>query len=129
MQIETSLAEAMLASPVSGGPREKIHILWERLIAWGLANPTWRKAIRRLKVSGRITPENMRRCEAKFGEVGDLAGRSLAGHVDPRRAAFYIKTILFALADTTMEAIEADPKGHEHFSEAGFDLFWKGAAA
>ncbi|HJQ18256.1 MAG TPA: TetR/AcrR family transcriptional regulator [Allosphingosinicella sp.] len=128
-QIETSLAEAMLAVPVSGGSREQIRLIWERLIAWGLANPIWRKAIRRLKLSGRVTPENERRCEAKFGNVREIAERSLAGHVDPRRAAFYIKTILFALADTTMEAIEADPSGHAHFSEAGFDLFWKGAAA
>lgn len=130
VEIETDLAEAMLAPyPQEGGARERIGIVWNRLIDWGLANPTWRKAIRQLKVSDRISAESRYRCEAMFREARELVEKSLAGHADPARASFYIDTVLFGLADIAIDAISADPKDQENIRQAGFDLFWKGSAA
>jgi AcrR family transcriptional regulator len=130
VEIETNLAEVMLATyPPEDGPRERIRRVWDRLIDWGLANPTWRKAIRQLKVSDRISAESRRSCETMFREAREMVEQSLAGHVDPERASFYIDTVLFGLADIVIEAIAANPKDHKIFRQAGFDLFWKGAAA
>jgi hypothetical protein len=32
------------------------------------------------------------------------------------------------MAEIAMDAITANPKDHEHFKQAAFDLFWKGSA-
>jgi len=50
------------------------------------------------------------------------------GHAAPDRIAFYIDTILFALADISINAITAKPQESDAIRQAGFDLFWKGSA-
>jgi hypothetical protein len=39
-----------------------------------------------------------------------------------------IDIVLLRLAEIAMDAITANPKDHEHFKQAAFDLFWKGSA-
>lgn len=130
VDIETDLAETVLAAPSGGAtPRDRVRHIWDCLVEWGIANPTWRKALRQLKVSDRISDESRKRCDALFGESRGMMERSLAGHVDPKRSAFYIGAVLMGLADVTIDAIAASPKSREHLKRAGFDLFWKGAAA
>ena len=131
LEIETDLAQTMMAAhPAKGGSRERIQHVWNRLIDWGAANPTWRKALRQLKVSGRITAESRRRSNALFRESRELVEQSMAGHVAPERMSFYVDTVLIALADMTIAAMAASPKKqHEHLKQAGFDLYWKGTAA
>jgi hypothetical protein len=53
----------------------------------------------------------------------------LAGHAAPDRITFYIDTILFDLADISINAVTARPKESDTIRQAGFDLFWKGSAA
>jgi AcrR family transcriptional regulator len=130
VEIETDLAGVMTAPyPEDAGPRERIRHVWNRLIGWGLANPVWRKAIRQLEVSDRVAIESQRRCNAMFHDARAMVEQSLSGHADPERIAFYIDTVLFGLAEIAIEAIEASPENHEHFSQTGFDLFWKGTTA
>jgi AcrR family transcriptional regulator len=130
VEIESDLAEAVLANhPGKGSSRDRVRHVWDRLIEWGIANPTWRKALRQLKVSDRISDERRRHCDAMFAEAREMVEQSLAGHVAPKRASFYIGTVLMGLADITIEAIFASPKSREHLKRAGFDLFWKGTAA
>ncbi len=113
VEIEAKLAETMLAPyPMEASARNRLFIVWSRLIEWGLNHSTARKALRQLKVSDRVTAESRKRC-----------------HSAPERVAFYIDTILFDLADITMNAIAAKPKEREAIRQAGFDLFWKGSAA
>lgn len=130
VEIETDLAETMLAPySKSEGARDELNHIWNRLIDWGLTNPLWRKAMRQLKVSDRVTVQSRRRCEAMLSEARAMVEQCLSEHADPGRAAFYIDTILFGLADITIDAIAANPKDRESIRQAGFDLFWKGTAA
>jgi AcrR family transcriptional regulator len=130
IEIEAGLAESMLAPyPVDASARDRLFMVWSRLIEWGLNHSTARKALRQLKVSDRVTTESRKRCHAMFCEARAMVEQCLAGHSDPGRIAFYIDTILFDLADITMNAIAAKPKEREAIRQAGFDLFWKGSAA
>ncbi|MCP3368180.1 TetR/AcrR family transcriptional regulator [Bradyrhizobium cajani] len=130
VDIETNLAETVFAAvSTNADSHDRVRRIWDCLVEWGIANPTWRKALRQLKVSDRISDESRKRCDALFGESREMIERSLAGHVDPKRAAFYIGTVLMGLADVTIEAIATNPKNREHLKRAGFDLFWKGTAA
>ncbi|OSZ69639.1 TetR family transcriptional regulator [Sphingomonas sp. IBVSS2] len=129
VEIETNLAETVLAPyPASVDARERLRLIWCRVVEWGLAKPTWRKAMRQLKVSEHVTDASRRRCEARFRELREMVEEILSGHADPGFAAFYIDTALIGLADMVIDAIAASPKDHEIISEAGFTLFWNGTA-
>jgi AcrR family transcriptional regulator len=130
VEIEANLAATMLAPyPADASPRDLLCLVWNRLIDWGLANSTSRKALRQLKVSDRITPESHSRCHAMLRDARAIVERCLSGHVAPGRLAFYIDTILFDLADISINAIASKPKEGKAIRQAGFDLFWKGSAA
>lgn len=129
VEFEKGLAEMLASSPQAGSPRERVRHIWDRLIDWGVANPTQRKALRQLKVSDRVSAKSRRSCDAMFQEAREMVEQSLAGHVDPKRASFYIDTVLMGLADIVIEAIAGKPKDAKHLRQAGFDLFWKGTAA
>lgn len=129
VEIEKGLAGMLASSPRAGSPRERVRHIWDRLIDWGVANPTQRKALRQLKVSDRVSAKSRRSCDAMFQEAREMVEQSLAGHVDPKRASFYIDTVLMGLADIVIEAIAGKPKDAKHLRQAGFDLFWKGTAA
>jgi AcrR family transcriptional regulator len=130
LEIETDLAETLLASPpTTSDPCERARQVWNWLIDWGLANPIWWKTLRQLKVSNRIRADTLRRCDVQFREAREIVEKSLCGHCDPARTSFYIDIVLLGLAEIAMDAITANPKDHEHFKQAAFDLFWKGSAA
>lgn len=130
VEIEGKLARTMLAPyPMDASARDRLFIVWSRLIEWGLKHSTARKALRQLKVSDRVTAESRRRCHAMFQDARSIVEQCLEGHSAPERIAFYIDTILFDLADIATSAIAAKPKEHEAIRQAGFDLFWKGSAA
>lgn len=129
VEIETNLAEVLVSCPTVGNPRDQIRHIWDRLVDWGVANPVKRRAMRQLKVSDRINAKSRRQCDALFQEARELVELSLAGHIKPDRASFYIDTVLMGLADIVIEAIATKPKDAKHLRQAGFDLFWKGTAA
>ncbi len=128
VEIETGLAGMLASSPPAGSPRERVRHIWDRLIDWSVANPTQRKVLRQLKVSDRISAKSKRHCDALFREAREMVEQSLAGHINPERASFYIDTVLMGLADIVIEAIAAKPRDAKHLRQAGFDLFWKGTA-
>ncbi len=131
LEIETDLSQAMkITYPANCSSRERVWYIWDKLIDWGAANPTWCKVLRQLKVSDRITNETRGICNALFRESRDLVERSLAEHSDPERMAFYIDTVLIGLADMTIDVVVISPKEqHEQLKRASFDLYWKGTAA
>ncbi|TAL40949.1 MAG: TetR/AcrR family transcriptional regulator [Salinibacterium sp.] len=130
IEIEARFALTMLAPyPLDASAKDRLFIVWSRLIEWGLDRSTSRKALRQLKVSDRVTLESRQRCHALFREARLMVEQCLAEHSAPERVAFYIDTILFDLADITINAIAAKPKERDAIRQAGFDLFWKGTAA
>lgn len=130
MEIEANFTEAMLAPyPSDASPRDRLFLVWNRLIDWGLLHTTSRKALRQLKVSDRVTTDSRIRCHSMLKDARAIVEECLSGHAASDRVAFYIDTILFDLADITINAIAAKPNEGKAIRRAGFDLFWKGSAA
>ncbi|WP_416409292.1 TetR/AcrR family transcriptional regulator [Agrobacterium rosae] len=130
LDIEASFIETMLAPyPADVSARDRLCIVWNRLIDWGLANEASRKALRQLKVSDRITADSRNRCHAMLRDARTMVEGCLSGHAAPDRINFYIDTILIDLADSTINAVAAKPEDSDAIRRAGFDLFWKGSAA
>jgi len=84
---------------------------------------------RQLKVSDRVKAESRNRGHAMLRDARTMVEECLAGHAAPDRIAFYIDTILFDLADISINAVTAKPQESGAIRRAGFDLFWKGSAA
>ena len=125
IEVETKLATAMSApDPENVSPRERLFIVWSRLLEWGLNNTALRMTLIQLKVSERVTSEGRNRCYALLQEPRRIVEQGLV-HVD---LTFYIDTILFDLADITINAIAAKPSERESIKLASFEL-WKGSAA
>ncbi|ULR43863.1 TetR/AcrR family transcriptional regulator [Rhizobium sp. K102] len=130
LEIEADLVEIVLAPyPADVSAKDRLFVVWNRLIDWGLAHATARKALRQLKVSDRVTVESRNRCHAMLRDARTMVEECLAGHAAPDRIAFYIDTILFDLADISINAVTARPQESDVIRQAGFDLFWKGSAA
>ena len=131
LEIEADLTETMLAPypAADASARDRLFAVWNRLIDWGLAHATARKALRQLKVSDRVTAKSRNRCHAMQRDARTMVEECLAGHAAPDRIAFYIDTILFDLADISINAVAAKPQESDAIRQAGFDLFWKGSAA
>lgn len=129
VEIEASLADAMgVPYPTGLGPRERFRLVWDRLVDWGTANPVARRAVRQLKVSGRLSHESSGCSETLFKDTRKVVNECLDGHADPARVTFYVETILFGVVEIVIEAITARPQDRESISAAGFDLFWRGIA-
>jgi len=130
VEIEANLIQTMLAPyPADTSAKDRLFAVWNRLIDWGLKQATARKALRQLKVSDRVTAESRSQCQAMQLSARAMVEECLADHTAPDRIAFYIDTILFDLADITINAITAKPKESNAIRLAGFDLFWNGSAA
>ncbi|XHH30624.1 TetR/AcrR family transcriptional regulator [Xanthomonas euroxanthea] len=130
LALEGELAESMAGPyPADASAHDRLCVVWSRLIDWGLKHAAARNALRQLKVSDRVTTESRLRCHSIFLDARSLVERCLAEHSAPDRLTFYIDTVLFELADITMNAIVANPAERETIQRAGFDLFWKGSAA
>lgn len=129
IEIEAKLAETMSAPyPAESSSRERLFIVWSRLIEWGLSHSTSRKTLSQLKVSDRVTSESRKHCYSMFLEARSVVEQCLSGHAAIDRVDFYIDTILFDLADITINAIAAKPNERESIQLAGFELFWKGTS-
>src|SRR5260221_973811 len=111
LEIEAHLTETMLAPyPADASAKDRLFSVWNRLIDWGLAHATARKALRQLKVSDRVTAESRNRWQAMLRDARTMVEACLAGHAAPDRIAFYIDTILLDLAAITMKAVIAKPQ-------------------
>lgn len=59
MQIKTALRDAMMPGcPLTDSPRNRALHTWRALIGWGVRNPTKRRAMNVLALSGRVTAES-----------------------------------------------------------------------
>ncbi|OZI58754.1 TetR/AcrR family transcriptional regulator [Bordetella genomosp. 1] len=126
-QLETRLSQALEAAyPADGDGHAQLHHLWHALIAWGLARPIDRRALRQLKVSQRIGADTRARCSALFADVLARLQAGLAPHVQAERMPFYLEQVFISLLETTLDAITAEPAQREAYAQAAFELFWRG---
>ncbi|MEV4777589.1 hypothetical protein [Burkholderia sp. LMU1-1-1.1] len=123
METRDAAPETMLEPyPFEASARDRLFIVWSRLIEWGLNHSMARKALRQLKVSDRVTVQSRQRCHAMFLDSRSMVEQCLAGHAALERISFYIDTILFALADITMNAIASKPKEREAIQQSRLTL-------
>jgi hypothetical protein len=78
-------------------------------------------------MSDRITGASRRKGSTLFREISTKLNESLADHVGDRPAD-YVRAVMNALMETTLELIAKEPRKREDYKRDGFEVFWKGIA-
>jgi len=124
-ELRLDLAAALMGDfPRRAGVRERLEHVFTRWVAWAVANPVSRRAMRQLSLS-KLVPEAVRgEGGALFGEVEriqlDAIAQRRLGQLPPEMAAAALK----AVAEMTMDLIEQKPDRAAELSAAGFQMLW-----
>ena len=127
LDIEGELAAALTVAS-AGTPRERMRLMWDRVIDWSAANPARMKALKQLKVSDRIGAECRHRGERLFADFKAVLEQAMAGHAGEALSTDYVGALLNAVAEITLEFIAREPGRYDHHRALGFETFWKAIA-
>lgn len=112
----TPLASALLV--------ERARSFWTRYVEWGGSFPTKRRALRQLAVSEAVTPANKLAGRTMFTEIDDVIEQGLASGCLKGLPMHFAGAIMISLAETTIDAIEREPRRRRALTQAGFWAFW-----
>jgi len=124
LELKRELQHATLGSPAAGPLVERAHDFWNRYIKWGVSYPTKRRALRQLAVSESVTPANKLSGRVMFVEIDTVLKAGLAGGPLRGLPTHFAGAIMVALAETTIDFIQREPKRARAFKRAGFHAFW-----
>lgn len=105
--------------------REQVHHMWTRWLTWATDEPNKRKALSHLQVSIDITEDSHRRVFAAYSQFASVLDRSRGD--GPLRDAplTFVLALTNAMADTTIDAMLADPAAAADRSQDGFGAVWQ----
>jgi AcrR family transcriptional regulator len=127
-EIKLELAGAMM----SDFPRKKnfcarLRHVWDRYLAWGIANPKQRKVLAQLQVSEVLTKESRNAGSAPFVEfqvmIRDAIEQRVLGNDLPVEL---ISKSLAALVEATIDLTVSNPYKATKYRDSGFQIFWAG---
>lgn len=126
VQLKKELGDAAFADvPAAAPPREQLHHVWMRWLAWATEHPEKRRALAQLEVSEDISAESHALVRESQREMAELLERSRARGPVAELPISFVLTITGAMADATMDALIRDPAAPEARSEAAFDAVWR----
>ena len=126
VQLKKEMAEAAFADvPPSLDPREQMHHVWTRWLAWATAHPDKRSTLAQLEVSEDISAESHTIVRESQRDMAELLERSRAGGPMADVSISFALVITGAIADATMDALIRDPVSPKGRSEAAFEAVWR----
>lgn len=127
LYLKQDLSNAMRRGFVADAPLEsRARSLWNGYVDWGIANPTFVKALSQLSVSDSITAETRSRANRIFPEVSQVSKALAGGDALADSPADFVDVVFGALADATMQFAVSQPASAEASKVAGFKVFWGG---
>lgn len=118
------LATAILRDfPHRASLRGRLQHVFRRYVLWGVDHPEARRAMKHLTISNAIAPEVRAPSAVLFAEVDRLHQDAVAhDRLDlPHGMA---SAVLKAMAEMTMDLVEARPRQRAKYLEAGFRMLW-----
>jgi AcrR family transcriptional regulator len=126
LQIKTELRDAMLPGyPLTASPRDRALHTWRALIGWGVKNPTKRRVMNVLALSGRVTEDSKAAGARAFATFAVLLGEVVSASPMHAVPISFVASLMGAMAETTSEAVAQDPAHASLLTDAGFDAFWR----
>jgi AcrR family transcriptional regulator len=130
VELRLELADAVLAGfPRRGSVRQRFEHVWTKYVTWGVDNPLARKCMRYTHMSNAVAPASRAEAGALFAEVErlhqDAKEQRKLRDLPDRMAGQVLK----AMADMTMDLIEAQPARRKEYLAVGFQLLWGALAS
>lgn len=126
LQIKTEVRDAMMPGyPLADSPRNRALYTWRALIGWGARNPTKRRAMNVLALSGRVTAESKAVGARAFATFAVLLGEVVSASLMHEVPVSFVAALMGAMAETTTEAVIQDQGSASLLTDAGFDAFWR----
>jgi AcrR family transcriptional regulator len=127
-EIKLELADAMMSDfPRKKNFRVRLRHVWDRYLAWGIANPKQRKVLAQLQVSEVLTKESRNAGSAPFVEfqvmIRDAIERRVLGNDLP---VDLISKSLAALVEATIDLTVSNPYKATKYRDCGFQILWAG---
>ena len=127
-EIKLELADAMMSDfPRKKSFRTRLRHVWDRYLAWGIANPKQRRVLAQLQVSEVLTKESRNAGSAPFVEfqvmIRDAIEQRVFGNDLPVEL---ISKSLAALVEATIDLTVSNPSKADKYRDSGFQVFWAG---
>lgn len=113
--------------PRESDPEARLRFIWERFLDLGMAFPQRLKVQAQLRASGKLFHENEPRNQA-IDEVLAAARQAVGGNELRNAPPEYLVLALRAVAEVTIEFMNAHPEHESRCRELGFALLWRGIA-
>lgn len=125
LHLKSSLCETMLAGIGDAvTPKDFTRCIWNSFIDWGVRNPLGSKAIRRMTVSEKITPETKKQVTDMFPELNKLCQRSVRAVFLSDAYRAFGDALFMSLAETTIEFASHEPERATALTALGFEAMW-----
>jgi AcrR family transcriptional regulator len=113
------------STPHAAGPLvERARHFWDRYVGWGVSFPTKRRALRQLAVSENVTQANKLAGRTMFAEIDEVLDEGREGGCLKGLPIDFAGAIMIVLAETTIDAIEREPRRTRALTRGGFEAFW-----
>ncbi|WP_208948279.1 TetR/AcrR family transcriptional regulator [Segnochrobactrum spirostomi] len=124
--LKQDLVDAVMAAFQARDDRPgRWEAVWSAYVDWGVAHADKRRALKQLRVSETITAESR---NATLPAMTTMAGALFEGAgADPAHATSpdFTSAVFEALAEMTIDRIEADRGAHPAHRRRGFEAFWR----
>jgi hypothetical protein len=104
--------------------RQRLEHVFSKYVAWGAENPVSRRTLRLVSISNVITEETRREGGVLFAEVDRMHQDAIEQQKVHGLPANMAAQTLKALAEMTMDLIDAEPTKAAEYQALGFRLLW-----
>ena len=126
LELKTNMAAAVSHDlPLDAPVHSRFHHVWTRWVEWAQTHPDQRRALAHLAVCDDLTPETHRLATEEMGELAEILKEARDGGPMAGEPLGFVLTLVTALAESTIDAIVADPGSSASRSQAGFQAMWR----
>ena len=126
LELKTDMVSVALESfPAEADLREQAFHVWSNWMKWAVSNPEKRRAIAQLSVSKEITPKTSAAVYEAGAGLVNLMERLRANGSLHNSPMPFVRGLMNALAETTMDFMIKDPANAKKHSKVGFETFWR----
>jgi hypothetical protein len=119
------MAAASAGVDAESDPQQQILQVWNQWLDWSLTFPDKRRALAQLDVADDITPESHRAAHEGFADVAAQLDRGRATGPMKDAPLGFVLALMTSVANTTIEAIVADPSQDKATRALAFEALWR----
>jgi AcrR family transcriptional regulator len=125
-ELSAELTDTVMADmPSKKDPQVQFRHLWVRWTAWGVSNPSKRRAQSQLKVSDLVKKQTLDSAYKYAAPVYDLIQRASAQGALRDAPWIYVGALIHDWAATTTDFMISHPLEADQYCKRGFDTIWR----